>query len=149
MILRNKNKYLVYKTLLKFKKYGCMFKTQDYITKKFKFDEYYFAYIVGQCVEMKLLDGIRTSKSINNHYHNVYSENIYITYNGYEFLKNYHSKFYSLLRDLFLIFITAVVTATITVLINNKFSKSNQSNNIFNDICSKETICSDICNNSD
>lgn len=144
MIFRNKNKYLMYKILLKFKKYRCMPETQDYIVKKYKIDEYYFAYIIGQCVEMNLLDGIHSSKSINNYYHNVYSENIFITYNGYEFLKNYHSKFYSLLRDLFLIF----VTATVTILINNEFSNSNQSNNIFNDICSKDAVCSDICNNS-
>lgn len=123
MVFRNKNKYLMYKILIKFNKCKSIFETQEYIINKFKLEEWYFSYLIGQCVEHHLIDGIVVSKSINNHYHTVYTENIYITYNGYEFLKNYYGLIKKILWNLFLI----ITTAIITVKINNWLSSTEQS----------------------
>lgn len=145
MIFRNENKYLMYKILIKFSKCNSMQQTQKYIINKFKIDEWYFAYLTGQCVEHHLIDGIVISKSINNHYHTIYTENIYITYNGYDFLKNYYSFIKNVLWNLFLI----ITTATITAIINNEFSTSNQGVNIRNEIMSQCSSCFEICDYSD
>lgn len=115
MIFRNKNKYLMYKTMIKFNKCNSMPKTQEFIINKFKLDDYYFSYIISQCVEQHYIDGIVVSKSINNHHHTVYTQNIYITYYGYEFLKNY----YSLIKKIIWQLLVIITTATITVNINN------------------------------
>ena len=144
MIFRNKNKYLMYKILIKYSKCNSMVETQKYIINKFKLDEWHFTYLIGQCVEHHLIDGIVVSKSINNHYHTVYTENIYITYSGYDFLKNYYGFIKRILWNLFLI----VTTAIITVLIENKFSNSNQDINTRNEVVPQCSSCFEICNYS-
>ncbi len=125
MIFQNKNKFLMYKTLLKFNKCKSIKETKDFIINKFNIDDWYFSYLIGQCVELQLIDGIKVTKSINNHYHNVYTENIYLTYNGYEFIKNYYGWLKKLLRDLLLITITAIIT----VLVESKLDTTNQVHN--------------------
>lgn len=144
MIFRNKNKYLMYKTLVKFNQCKSMTETQDYIIDKYKLDSWYFSYIISQCVEMKLIDGIKSEPSMGNNYKTTYAKYIYITYNGYEFLKNYYGFIKKVLWNLSLIFITAVIT----VLINNKFSNFNQIINISDNVTPKHIICSKICDNT-
>ena len=125
MVFRNKNKYLMYKTLNYFNKHYDIEKTQVYIIKKYKLEEFYFAYIISQCIDHKLIDGIDDSTSLNNHHHLVYTENIYITYNGYEFLKNYYGFAKRFIGEILLV----IFTATVTVLVNNYLSKTEQSIN--------------------
>lgn len=125
MIFRNRNKLLMYKTLLKFDKCKSINDTRKYIINKYKLTEDYFTYLIGQCVELQLIDGISVNKSINNNYFNVYSKNIYLTYNGYEFIKNYYGWLKKLLRDLLLITITAIIT----VLVENKLNPTKQVHN--------------------
>ena len=115
----------MYKTLTKFNKCNSIKETQTFMINKYKLDQSYFSYIIGQCVEQQLIEGIVISKSIGNHYHAVYTENIYITYNGFEFMKNYYIWIKKLLRDLFLILMTAIIT----VKINNWLDHSNQVHN--------------------
>lgn len=144
MIFRNKNKYLMYKTLLKFNKCKSMQETQKFIIKKYKLDEWFFSYITDQCVEMKFIDGIKSTTSMSNRYHTTYSQNIYITYNGYEFLKNYYGFIKKVLWNLFLI----ITTAIITVIFNNKFSVSNENINTGDNVFPNDTININVCNNS-
>lgn len=125
MIFQNRNKLLMYKTLLKFDKCKSINDTKEYIINKYKLTEDYFTYLIGQCVELQLIDGISVNKSINNNYFNIYSENIYLTYNGYEFIKNYYGWLKKLLRDLLLITITAIIT----VLVESKLDPTKQVHN--------------------
>ena len=141
MILRNKVKYQMYKTLMKFKKCNDISKTQNYICKKFNIQESDFTFIVRQCVENHFIDGINCSQSLNNTTHASYSEHIYLTYSGYEFMKNYYSFIKKLLWNLFLIITTAIVT----VKVNDFFSKSNQVINPANHIVSNNTISVPVC----
>lgn len=125
MFLRNKNKFLMYKILHKFENCKSIGDTKNFIVNKYKIDENYFSYLIGQCVEQQLFDGIKITTSINNFYHNIYSKNIYISYNGYEFIKNYYGWLKKLLRDLFLI----IITAFVTVVINNNLDNTKQIHN--------------------
>lgn len=134
----------MYKLLKKFNKCNSMPETQKYIIKKYNLDEWFFGYITKQCIELELICGISISVSMSNRHITTYAKNIYITYQGFEFLKNYHSTIYKLLRDLFLI----VLTATITVLIDNKLSNSNQNINTTDNVTSDSSVCSAVCNNS-
>lgn len=121
MTLYNKSKRNMYLVLSTFNKHNDIFKTQKHICKKLKIDEKEFAQIVSECVAHNFFDGIKSSSSINNCKHIVYCEHIYITYSGYEFLKNYYDFIKSFLWNLSLI----ITTAIITVVINNKFSNFN------------------------
>lgn len=125
MIFYNKNKFLMYKILIKFNKCKSIEDTQIFIINKYKIDKKDFSYLISQCVEQQLLNGIIANKTANNYYHIFCSENIYLTYYGYEFIKNYYGWIKKLLRDLFLIFITAIIT----VIINNELDNTNQIHN--------------------
>ena len=125
MVFRNKTKYLMYKTLTMFNKCKSMPETQKFIINKYKLDEWYFAYITTQCVEMHLIDGITSNTSMSNHHQTTYAQNIYITYNGFEFMKNYYGFIKKVLWNLFLI----ITTAIITVNFDNWFSTTKQINN--------------------
>ena len=144
MIFRNKVKFQMYKTLIIFKKCNDIFKTQNYICKKFNIQESDFTFIIRQCVENHFIDGISCSQSISNLTHTDYCEHIYLTYSGYEFMKDYYSFIKKLLWNLFLI----ITTAIITVKVNNFFSKPNQIINPTNNVVSNDTICVPVCQNS-
>ncbi len=143
MIFRNKVKYQMYKTLITFKKYNDISKTQNYICKKFNIQESDFTFTIRQCVENHFIDGINCSQSLDNTTHIIYSEHIYLTYSGYEFMKEYYSFIKKLLWNLFLIFTTAIVT----VKVNNFFSKPNQIINPTNNVISDKVICVPVCQN--
>ncbi len=145
MIFRNKTKYLMYKTLIKFKKFKDLHITQDYIIKKYKLRENEFGFIINECVNYQFIDGVVQSKSINNHFSHIYKDYIYITSKGYEFLKDYYSSIFKLLRDFLLIGVTAIVT----VLINNELSNSNQTVNICNDVVPQDISFIRVTNNCD
>ena len=145
MFFRNKVKYQMYKTLINFKKFQNISKTQNYICKKFNIQESDFTFIIRQCVENHFIDGIKCSKSINNYTYAIYSENIYLTYSGYEFLKDYYSFVKKILWNLFLI----ITTAIITVKVNDFFSKPNQIINPTNYVISDKSICVPVCQNTD
>ena len=144
MTLYNKSKRNMYLVLSAFNKHNDISKTQKHICKKLKIDEDKFAQIVSECVAHNFFDGINSSSSMNNRKHVVYCERIYITYSGYEFLKNYYDFLKKLLWNLFLI----VTTAIITVAINNKFSNSNQDICRINQISSQKCSSIKICNNT-
>ena len=144
MIFRNKVKYQMYITLIKFRKYNDIFKTQDFICKRFNIQESDFTFIIRQCVENHFIDGIDCSQSSNNLTYAIYNEHIYLTYSGYEFMKDYYSFVKKLLWNLFLMITTAIVT----VKVNDFFSKSNQIINPSNHVISDNTICVPICKNT-
>ena len=144
MIFKNKVKYQMYKTLISFKKYNNIFKTQNYICKKFGIQESDFTFIVRQCVENHFIDGINCSQSLDNTTHAIYSEHIYLTYSGYEFMKDYYSFVKKIIWNLFLIITTAIVT----VKVNDFFSKPNQIINPTNNVISNKSICVPICQNT-
>lgn len=144
MNLCNKSKRNMYFVLSAFNKYNDMLKTQNYICNKLKITEDKFAQIISECVAHNFFDGIESSASINNRKHITYCEHVYITYSGYEFLKNYYEFIKNLLWNLFLI----IATAIITVMINNKFSDSNQNTCVANQITSQNCSCIKICNNT-
>lgn len=124
MIFRNKTKFLMYKTLTSFNKTHDMQKTQDIIISKYSLKDNDFAFIISQCVDNHFIDGIFYDKSANNRFMTIYKKYMYITYNGYEFVKNYYSFILKLLRDLLLILATALVTVNV----NNWLSTEQTSN---------------------
>ncbi len=144
MTLYNKSKRNMYLVLSSFNKYSDIFEVQKRICRKLKIDEVKFAQIVSECVERNFFDGISSLSSANNHKHNVYRDQIYITYSGYEFLKDYYGFIKKVVWNLFLI----VTTAIITVAINNKFSNSNQDICRFNQISSQNCGCIKVCDNT-
>ncbi len=141
----NKLKYQMYKLLTKFNNCKSLDETKQYICQKFKIDnDNDFNFIVSQCIDFGFIDGISYSNSISNHIHIIIRDNIFITYNGYEFLKNYHTFIKKILWNLFLI----IATAIITVKVNDYFSKTNQVSNVRNQIISNNPICIKICKNT-
>ena len=141
MLFRNISKRNMYIVLKIFNKYKDMFKTQEFVCKKLKLDEPTFANIVSECVLNHFLDGIATSSSVSNLKYNVYSEHIYITYSGYEFLKNYYAFLKRILWELFLI----ITTAFITVVFTNWLPNSNHDVDTVQDFISNKTRCIKIC----
>lgn len=144
MFSKNKFKYQMYYFLNSYNKNHDINKTKNKMIDKFKIDEEKFWYVVYQCVEFKYIDGIKCSKSINNHIHTILLKHIYITYLGYEFIKTYYEFIKKIFWNLFLIITTAVVT----VIINNKFSNSNQRVNSINDIFPQNIKSVKVGNNS-
>ncbi len=144
-MFRNKVKFLIYKTLTNFNKTKDLHVTQKYIINKYKLQENDFGFILEECINNHFLDGVISSKSMNNHFSTIYKDYIYITYNGYEFLKNYYGFIFKLLRDFSLIVITAIVT----VFINNELSNSNQTVNVCDDVIPQDVSLIKITNNCD
>lgn len=132
----------MYLLLKSFNKYKDIYKTQEFVCRKLKLDEASFANIVSECVLNHFLDGIVTSSSVSNLKYNVYSDHIYITYNGYEFLKNYYAFLKRIVWELFLI----ITTAFITVIFTNWFSDRNHDVSTIQDFISNKTCCIEICN---
>lgn len=141
MLFRNVSKRNMYLLLKSFNKHKDIYKTQEFVCKKLKLDEASFANIVSECVLNHFFDGIETSSSASNLKHNVYSEHIYITYNGYEFLKNYYTFLKRIVWELFLI----ITTAFITVAFTNWLPNSNHDADTFQDFISNKTRCVKIC----
>ncbi len=145
MLFRNFSKRNMYIVLKNFNKYKDVYKTQEFVCKKLKLDEASFANIVSECVLNHFFDGIATSSSVSNLKHNVYSDHIYITYNGYEFLKNYYAFLKRILWELFLI----ITTAFITVAFTNWLPNGNHNVGTIQDIISNKACCIEICNEPD
>lgn len=141
MIFANKSKRQMYLTVLKFHKCKDIKETENYICKKLNITDIEFSQIIYECVSSHFFDGIKCSGSMSNKKYNVYSQHIFITYFGYEFLKNYHGFIKKVLWELFLI----ITTAFVTVLITNKFSISDKYVNISDNIVSQYPICPKIC----
>ena len=133
MIFNNSKKQM-YFILKDFNKTKDFKKTIENTKNKFKIYDNKLGFRINECVNRNLLDGINTSHSINNSQHSVLCEHIFITYNGYEFITNYHSKAKSIIRDILLIVITAVITS----LVNNYLSKSDQYYDIISQIINQE-----------
>ena len=146
MLVRNKVKFQMYNFLVMFNKCNSIEKTRKDFCKKFKFNDNdnNFEFVVSQCLDNNFLSGITYSTSVSNNYYLVYSENIYITYTGFEFLKNYYSFLKKILWNLFII----ITTAVITVIANNKLSNSNQKIDTTNKVISQDSTCCVVCNDS-
>lgn len=143
MIFKNKVKYNIYTFLSLLNKNHNYVETYNVLLQKIHENDLNLA--ISECVDNHFIDGVAYRKGkLKNEFYFCHSENVYITYNGHEFLKNYYDTILKLMRDLFLI----IATAIITVLITNKFSVPNQDVNICDEIFSKNIICSKVCNNS-
>lgn len=132
MIFHNKVKHNMYIFLKSYNKYHNYDKVKQLMIEKI--DENDFNFAVSQCIDNHFINGIRyTSEKTTNYIHINHSEILYITYYGFEFLKNYYGNIKNLIRDIFLILITAIIT----VIINNKWSNLDECNNIVNNIISQ------------
>lgn len=144
MIFRNEVKYNMYRFLLSLKKSHDYKKTYQELSLKIENSN--LDYVIAECVDNHFIDGITYSKGkLENDIYLHCSNKIYLTSTGCEFIKNYYSYIFKLLRDIFLIFVTAIVT----VLITNKFSVSNQDINLTCHIASQDGSSIIVCNNSD
>ena len=142
MILYNKSKRNMYVVLKTFNNCNDIFKTQKLVCEKLKIDEITFAHIISECVSNYFFDGIKTTTSVSNLKYNIYSEHIYISYNGYEFLKNYHGFIKRIAWELFLI----ITTTLITIILTNYFSDTNQDFNTICDFASDNSTYIKVCN---
>lgn len=131
MFSKNKVKHNMYKIL------KSLNKTNDYELTKNKLlnsmSEVDFNYAIYECDRQHLLDGfICTKGAVNNNVFIKVPKRFYITISGYEFIKSYYSNIKNLLRDLFLILTTAIIT----VVINNKWSNTDECRNIIDKVIS-------------
>ena len=123
-------------------------KTKDFklsvsnMRNKFKLDEHNTSFRIYEIVTSHYIEGINCNKTMSNTYINTLSNHIFITYSGYEFLKDYYGFIKRIIWELFII----ITTAIITVMANNKFSVSNQDINLCDDIISQCTSDIEVCN---
>lgn len=142
MFHKNKVKNNMYKILKSLDKTDNYELTKNKILKSI--NENKFNYAIYECDRHHFLDGFICSRGIiHNDFFIKVPEKFYITQDGYNFLKNYYSNLFNLIRDILLM----IITAYITVLINNKWSNTNQSCYCFDNICSQNCINSPISNN--
>lgn len=145
MIFKNKVKYQMYKILVEFNKCHNIYETEIIICKNLNINENDFSFALRQCVENHFFDGIDCSIMETNNTVFEYKDYIFITYSGYEFIKNYYSFFKKLLWHFFVV----ITTAIITVIISNYLSETNQAGNFCNNSTKNEFVCIPVSNNSD
>lgn len=138
----NKSKRQMYFLLNDFNKTNDFKLSMNNTKDKFKIDDYTLGFRINECVTNHFINGIHSDATASNRYICNVSEHIFITYNGYEFLTNYYSFIKKILWELLII----IVTATITVIINNKLSNDNQITNITDNVASQDFVSSEICN---
>ncbi len=142
-MFRNKVKRNMYKFLKK------LDKTHDYdVTKNYmlnKISEHNYKIMIKECIDKQLIVNVKYYLSIGCTIEVQELDNIFLTYNGCEFIKNYYSYILKLLRDFLLIIVTAIVT----VLINNELSNSNQTVNVCDDVIPQDVSLIKITNNCD
>lgn len=131
MIVKNKVKYNMYKFLKTLDKTNDAEKTKNIMLKSISEEE--FNYTILECTNNHFVDGFICNKGcVNNNVIVKSLKNFYITLNGYEFLKNYYGFIVKLVRDLFLILVTAIVTVNF----DNWFSSTEQP---YECICNQNT----------
>ncbi|HAB66561.1 MAG TPA: hypothetical protein DCE23_04255 [Firmicutes bacterium] len=116
MFFGNKTKNNMYKILKSLSKTHDFKKTEKLLSNKISKDDYNSTII--ECVEYQYLKNVDYYINVLGTYVINFPSKVFITCLGYDFLKNYFSSIFKLLRDLLLI----IVTALITVHINNWFS---------------------------
>lgn len=125
----------MYTFLINYNKYHNYDKVKKIMIKKIGENDFNFT--VSQCVDNHFISGVRYSNSTTTNYiHINRSTTLFITCYGFDFMKNYYANIKNLIRDLFLILTTAIIT----VIINNKWSNLNECNNIINNVFSQDII---------
>lgn len=130
----NKSKKQIYFLLKDFDKTNNFNKSLNNTQLKFKIDDYTLDFRINECVSNHFVDGIQSSSTDDNSYVIDFSEHIFITYNGYEFLKNY----YGFIRKGIIQLLIIVITAIVTVLANNYLSNSNNCIDTINKIVTQD-----------
>lgn len=124
MIFRNKVKYNMYKFLTLLEKNHDYNKTYQELSSKI--DDYSLNFAIYECINKGYIDGVIYSKGkLNNQISLIASKNVYVTYYGYVFIKQYHATAKKIIWHLFLM----AATAIITVEINNLLSLPKQTSN--------------------
>lgn len=99
-----------------------------YLQNKYKLEEDYVALIVAECINSKYIDGASFYSSTVTNVKNInIRKRVYVTRSGYNFINKYRTdkiNFYWIpFKNLIIILITALITATITTFVN-KLSSS-------------------------
>lgn len=130
-MLCNKIKKRIYFLLKQFDKTNDFQKSVELTKSKFKLDDNQMNFYIDECIKNYYIDGVKSSRPMSNSIYLIYCSHIYLTYNGYEFMKNYYSLLSRIIFEILLIIITAIITTVV----NNEWSNSNQridcSQNIF------------------
>lgn len=118
------DKYIYY--FLKYLEKEDLWTSCSYLQHKYKLEENYSYSIVEECVKSNYIDGIKVQSNANNGKHITSQSNIFITRNGYNFMHDYmQSKiniFWIPFKNLIIIVVTALITASITTFINKETS---------------------------
>ena len=94
---------------------------------KIKFKEDYYYFVLSEAVNNNYVDGIKSvSATFYNTKKAVFSKNIYITQKGYAFMKKYKYRMWPTIKTILIVVVTALVTAIITVLVNNWFGEKSE-----------------------
>jgi len=98
----------------------------SYLQHKYKLEENYSYSIVEECVKSNYIDGVKVQSNASNGKHITCQSNIFITRNGYNFIHDYNQSkinfFWIPFKNFVIIFVTALITASVTTFINKNAS---------------------------
>jgi len=144
----NKIEIGIYNFLVTFHKTNNFKQSIEKIKCKLNCNSEYANYIVSECIKFKYFDGVTVNKSISNHIILDIREHMYITRNGYQFIHDYRINKFNFFWIPFKNLIIIAITAIITVIINNSFSKNKQGIDVSNKITSQSIQCIKVCDNA-
>lgn len=138
----------IYTFLNSFNKDGNLDKACLNVKRGLNCDDEYADYIVYECHESNLFDGIETSRTANNLYVIQELQNMRITRKGFQFIHQYRLNKFNFFWIPFKNLVIILITALITVLITNAFSIPDKDVKTSDKVISKDIVCSTVCNNS-
>lgn len=144
----NKIEIGIYNFLVTFHKTNNFKQSIEKIKNKLNCNAEYAHYIVSECIKFKYFDGVKANKSASNHIVLNIREHMYITRDGYQFIHNYRINKFNFFWIPFKNLVIIAITAIITVIINNSFSKNKQSVDISNKVASQNIQCVKVCDNT-